>query len=81
MKEDAVWKSTIIILSPWNPYGVEVTNLAREALEGECFLLSQESELATPDEIAEAGDHFYPIAWSGNDYGELDENDDLTEDA
>jgi hypothetical protein len=65
-----IWKSTITILSPWNPYGVDVDVLAREALMGDCFLLSKVSEPAVPDEIAVAGDFFFPEAFSGNDYGE-----------
>jgi hypothetical protein len=66
---ETIWKSTIIILTPWNPYGIDVDTLAREALVGDSFLLSKDSEPATPDEIAVAGDFFFPIAYSGNDYG------------
>jgi hypothetical protein len=70
-----IWKSTITILSPWNPYGVDVDVLAREALMGDCFLLSKVSEPAVPDEIAAAGDFFFPEAYSGNDYGEIEEEE------
>lgn len=65
-----IWKSTIVILTEYDPYGVSIEDLGYEAERGDAYCVSKTSQPATPDEIAQAGDFFFPIAYSGNDYGE-----------
>lgn len=75
MDEPVIWKSTIVILTEYDPYGVSIEDLGYEAERGDAYCLGKTSQPATPEEIALAGDFFFPTAHSGNDYGEDDEPD------
>ena len=63
-KPQGLWKSTIVIWSPFDPQKLELSGLAWEAEEGEAYCTTQHTEYVPPESLtAENG-----FTGSANDF-------------